>query len=1222
MISSTRIRATVLTAVLAGWSSVVVTSVEAVPVRAEVTAPSRYIVEFEPGAVPVTVKADDPRAPEIARDAVADAIAANVTASGGDVVFDYDTLPFIAVATDDVAALADAPGVVSIEPEEIVRRALDDAINIVDATDVDMAAAINGAPIAGTGFAVAIIDDGVDKSHEFFQGSSGTRVVAEGCFTDNECVVGVGDDNNARTGDGAAVPVGNDRHGTHVAGIAAGYRGGSVAPRRGVAPGADIVAARVFSDCVDEFGSFRCASTIDIVAALAWVANVAATRPIASVNLSLGGGTFFPGMQTCDQVYPSTFQAIGALNDLGVTVVVAAGNSYRTNSLPYPACLSNVIAVGASTDNDQVSTFSNVSTRLKDTGLVAPGSGITSSTPGNAYSALSGTSMAAPMVAGTVALLKQARPSASPDEVRAALRTTSTFVDDTRNFSICVEEGFDENNQWVCLRSEQIVGEIEDLPRLNVWDALGDISPDQGAVTGRAYEVLDNSHSARPGVEMAVEGVPDTGPNFNFTVRTDTNGDFRFRLPANQYSLTYSDANLTSVPSALTMTAGQSTVVDAWTFAPGSSLSGTIAVDQDATATVFDAQDEMIVSLSAARFSATSFEPSWKVTGFDASGTFTINDVPPGTWSLTSAIFGFTSASVDPVAVVPLQATTGVDMLVEARTALQSISPNTGLTSGGLGVDLAGRHLDQVTNVTFGGTAATLGPVSADGRMLRVTTPLGSEGSAAVVATGPWGTSAETITFTFTAPPPPPPPSDPAPPPPPPSGGGGGAASGTPSATTRTVSPSPSGDVRTLAVFPFGTVSLALEGASGSGDVTITPKPGKPPTDSGGVVIPGYWLEITTTIDEFGVAEICAPIDRAKVDELELAVDDLRLFHWENGERVDITGKIDASSDQVCGTASTFSPFAVGALQTDRQAGLDRFETAVEVSKDAFAPGVDVVFVVTGEKFPDALAAGAAAGRLGGPVLLTRFGSLPTSTRAELQRLKPKRVLVVGGPAVVSDVVISQVQTAVGSVSVKRVWGLDRFETSVQLSMETVAVAGGTVYIGSGLGFTEILAASAAAGRDNAPLLLVPGTGPNAGVPLGVAVELARLRPSKVIVVGGSMLVAPQIVDQVKRLAPSATVTQVGGADAYDTASKLARTFSPGGTVYVATGDVFADGLAGGAVAAVTRSAMVMVPPTGSLQSTVRTALSTLLPRRIIVLGGPAAIDYAIENAIAKYLPS
>ena len=118
------------------------------------------------------------------------------------------------------------------------------------------------------------------------------------------------------------------------------------------------------------------------------------------------------------------------------------------------------------------------------------------------------------------------------------------------------------------------------------------------------------------------------------------------------------------------------------------------------------------------------------------------------------------------------------------------------------------------------------------------------------------------------------------------------------------------------------------------------------------------------------------------------------------------------------------------------------------------------------------------------------------------------------------------------------------------------------------------------------------------------------------------MLVAPNVIDEIKQVVPNATYTQYGGVDAYDTASKVARTFPAGGTVYVATGAVFADGLAGGAVAVVNRSAMVMVPPDGDLPSTVKAALVALGPRQIVVLGGPAAISYGVENAVAKYLPS
>ncbi|MDA3012756.1 MAG: cell wall-binding repeat-containing protein [Actinomycetota bacterium] len=452
-------------------------------------------------------------------------------------------------------------------------------------------------------------------------------------------------------------------------------------------------------------------------------------------------------------------------------------------------------------------------------------------------------------------------------------------------------------------------------------------------------------------------------------------------------------------------------------------------------------------------------------------------------------------------------------------------------------------------------------------------------------------------------------------------GGGGGGGGGAPSPATQAVSAGSSGNARVQLGLAFGTVVLDFDGLSSSGSITATPKAGKPSFDAGGIVLPGYWLDITSSVSEFDAVEVCAPIETNNLATYGLSRDQLRLFHWENNVRKDVTTRLDLTNNRVCGEASSFSPFAVGALKTTRVAGLDRYETAAKLSASSFSPGVAVAYVVTGEKFPDALAAGAAAGREGGPVLLARSNSLPTFTVNELKRVAPRRVIVVGGTAVISDAVVASIRSTLPGIPVERVWGQDRFATAAQLSARTFAASGGTVYIGSGLGFTEILAGAAAAGRDKSPLLLVPGTGPNAGVPLDVTFELKRLNPRSIVVLGGSGLVSPVVVETLRELLPGASLTQFGGADAYDTAAKVARTFVGGGTIYVATGAVFADGLAGGAAAATRGHPMLMVPPSGSLPTPVVQALTQLRPSRVIVLGGTAAIARDIENAVVGYLP-
>lgn len=100
----------------------------------------------------------------------------------------------------------------------------------------------------------------------------------------------------------------------------------------------------------------------------------------------------------------------------------------------------------------------------------------------------------------------------------------------------------------------------------------------------------------------------------------------------------------------------------------------------------------------------------------------------------------------------------------------------------------------------------------------------------------------------------------------------------------------------------------------------------------------------------------------------------------------------------------------------ERLSGVDRYQTAIAISKDTFpeSPRVPVVYVASGAGFADALSGAAAAGNLGGPMLLTPYGSAPAAVLAEIDRLDPVRVVVLGGPGAVSDTVVAQIEAALG----------------------------------------------------------------------------------------------------------------------------------------------------------------------------------------------------------------
>jgi hypothetical protein len=110
-------------------------------------------------------------------------------------------------------------------------------------------------------------------------------------------------------------------------------------------------------------------------------------------------------------------------------------------------------------------------------------------------------------------------------------------------------------------------------------------------------------------------------------------------------------------------------------------------------------------------------------------------------------------------------------------------------------------------------------------------------------------------------------------------------------------------------------------------------------------------------------------------------------------------------------------------------------------SRATAASSTPVVYVATGENFPDALGASAAAAVQGGPVLLVRKGSIPSETAAELSRLSPDVIFVVGGTAVIDDTVVSQLGAYASTVT--RVAGANRYATAAAVSAAVFPVSGG-----------------------------------------------------------------------------------------------------------------------------------------------------------------------------------
>ncbi|MET0885402.1 MAG: cell wall-binding repeat-containing protein [Mycetocola sp.] len=221
-------------------------------------------------------------------------------------------------------------------------------------------------------------------------------------------------------------------------------------------------------------------------------------------------------------------------------------------------------------------------------------------------------------------------------------------------------------------------------------------------------------------------------------------------------------------------------------------------------------------------------------------------------------------------------------------------------------------------------------------------------------------------------------------------------------------------------------------------------------------------------------------------------------------EKIVVVGGTGAVSASVYTQLSTLTP------EIRRDAGTDRFATSRVIVERAFTEGSETAFVATAWGFPDALAASAAAGAIGAPVILVdgKATTVDAKTQTLLSTLGVAKAVVAGGTGVVSTQVEASLKTTRGAENVSRLGGTDRYGTAGVINRASFTQSD-TVYLANGLGFADALGGAALAGKNKAPLYTVYAN----CVPKHVLEDIVSLRTTEVVLLGGAGVLTQSVTN-------------------------------------------------------------------------------------------------------------
>lgn len=295
-----------------------------------------------------------------------------------------------------------------------------------------------------------------------------------------------------------------------------------------------------------------------------------------------------------------------------------------------------------------------------------------------------------------------------------------------------------------------------------------------------------------------------------------------------------------------------------------------------------------------------------------------------------------------------------------------------------------------------------------------------------------------------------------------------------------------------------------------------------------------------------------------------------------------------------------------------RISGVDREQTAIEVSKKMFKDGTNKVVLANKNNYSDVLTAAPFAKANNASLLYISSNSISKEVMSEIARLKAKEITIIGGEKSVNEGLKKELEKR--NFKVDRLSGADRYKTSAQIAAKLIDGKTTTLEIASGENYADALSLNNAAEKDKAPILLVRVN----AIDKSVEDVIKSSKASLINIAGGEKSVSESTKANIKKIS-NATVNRIGGADRYETSILLAKYSGLKEIVVVASGENFADALVAAPFSAKQKGAILLTNKDKLGQNAEQFIKDTKF-NKSYVIGGEKSVSEDVINQLTSII--